>query len=525
MASGNSKFAVVDLFAGPGGLAEGFSAVTAADGTKPFRIALSVEKDASAHSTLLLRSFLRQFEGAYPPEYYDFLNSGSQEPDWKALYPDHWKAAKNDALLLELGGEGTEAIIDKRLDMLKKEHGDHTIVIGGPPCQAYSLVGRARNQGTVGYIAEEDPKHFLYQQYIRILSRLKPAAFVMENVKGILSAAVNHTKIFEKIAADLSTAGDAAGYQLIALAPKKPVQTSMLDIEPHAQDFVIRSEDFGLPQARHRVIIVGIRRSYLTVAPRNSTAPNLLPKHNERVPVAAVLDGMPRLRSGLSKGDSQEDWHRAVAGAVAQVRKGSFSLPGDVRSPFRERLSECEAYFQSDSSNLPRMARRPAGIGSRCPRDLKSWLRDKNLGSLPNNETRGHMASDLSRYLFAAIFAEVLGMSPKAENFPAPLKPEHANWESGSFADRFRVQLRNQPSTTITSHISKDGHYFIHPDPTQCRALTVREAARLQTFPDNYLFKGNRTEQFTQVGNAVPPYLAKQIGQSVLRLLNGDKAI
>jgi DNA (cytosine-5)-methyltransferase 1 len=501
----NEAYAVVDLFAGPGGLAEGFSAVESDDGAKPFKVVLSVEMEASAHATLQLRSFLRQFADSYPEDYYTFLNDGIAEPDWAALYPDAWATAEREALNLTLGKPEDDAVLDKRLDELRVTHGDRLVVIGGPPCQAYSLVGRARNMGKADYTAETDPKHRLYEQYVRILGKLHPAAFVMENVKGMLSSALDGRNVFDMILDDLRNAAGPDSYRLVALTPGG---SGELALEPRPTQFVVRSENHGVPQARHRVIIVGIRNSDATEVGNMRSLADILVPHKRRATVADVLDGMPRLRSGLSKEtDSPFEWLGVLNEAVATLKQSASQLDGDQRAKFVERLSE---FRTGDALRLPRSANKPNGFGKGCDATLRAWLADKKLKVLPNNATRGHMASDLGRYLFAA------------SDFPASLAPGHRNWTSGKFADRFRVQLAGQPATTVTSHISKDGHYFIHPDPGQCRSLTVREAARLQTFPDNYYFRGSRTQQFVQVGNAVPPFLAKQIGEGLVKLLKNQ---
>lgn len=516
-ASDAVKFAVVDLFAGPGGLAEGFSGATNNHGHSPFKIALSIEKDPAAHSTLLLRTFLRQFENGFPDEYYKFLQTGGQEPDWKALYPAKWRAAEHDALLLELGPKKNQSIISARIREIRKKYGDKTILIGGPPCQAYSLIGRVRNRGIADYVPERDPRHTLYKKYIGILSELRPAAFVMENVRGMLSSLLNHMRIFDLIRRDLQDAGP--GYELVALNPPKRTKDGAPNSTLEPADFVVRCEDFGVPQARHRVIIIGIRRDLIKLLTSPPVGP-LLEAQPERATVRHVLGSMPKLRSGLSRKDSADEWMQAVNEAGRLVSRAVAYMPADVKNMFRRRVDECTGYDVPNSDKCwPRSARTPYRLGPQCPNHLAAYLVDQKLNALPNNETRGHMPSDLARYLFVSLWGELVGVSPKSNEFPEELYPNHHSWNSGDFADRFRVQLWDEHSTTVTSHIAKDGHYFIHPDPAQCRSFTVREAARLQTFPDNYFFKGNRTEQYTQVGNAVPPFLAQQIASALYSIV------
>lgn len=507
-------FAIVDLFAGPGGLAEGFSSFETEAGIRPFNVALSIEKEKSAHQTLRFRSFLRQFGKKYPQNYYDWLNLGGAEPDWKALYPGEWEAAEEEALCLTLGEEPAGKIIADRVSAIRKVHGRNTVLIGGPPCQAYSLVGRARNRGIADYDAAQDSRHFLYREYIGIISQLEPAAFVMENVKGMLSSKVDGARMFDLITDDLRTPPGTEGYELYAFAPKGSTGPAK-GTQP--SDYVVRAEALGVPQARHRVIIIGLRRD-IAAALENQGKPWSRPSH-PRACAADVLDGMPRLRSGLSRQkDDGASWAKALTNACDTVSAQNPGLDGEQKKAFHNCLAAVRASLET-AATLPRHAGTPAGVGSACPPALAQWLQDDRLTTLSGHETRGHMHGDLSRYLFAAAYAAATCQSPKAGSFPAALAPAHRNWESGKFADRFRVQLRNQPSTTITSHISKDGHYFIHPDPAQCRSLTVREAARLQTFPDNYVFRGNRTEQFVQVGNAVPPFLARQIAEALWEIL------
>lgn len=513
------NFAVVDLFAGPGGLAEGFSSIRD-NGNRPFSVVLSVEKEASAHGTLLFRSFLRQFERGFPDEYYHFLNGKTDDSRWLDHYPREWETAERQTLRLELGTVAAREEIDQHLDGIRRKHHDDIILIGGPPCQAYSIVGRSRNKGIVGYEASKDKRHFLYREYIRILDRLRPAAFVMENVKGMLSSSVSGERVFESVLNDLcAVGGPDEGYVLIPLAPRSGEVKPGLR-HPPPVDFVVRAEDFDLPQARHRVIVVGLRADIARRLEHGGDHRGLVRGVAGRVAVEDVLDGMPQLRSGLSQAkDSAGAWRSEVLNAMARVAKLEPRLPAKQTADFHRTANDVARRLRALKTPLPRQGLGPVGIGKNCHDALRTWLLDPRLHALPNNETRRHMAPDLARYFFAAVFAEVTGFSPKAADFPVELAPEHRNWITGKFNDRFRVQVGAQPSSTITSHIAKDGHYFIHPDPLQCRSLTVREAARLQTFPDNYLFLGHRTQQYIQVGNAVPPFLANKIARALYAIL------
>ena len=516
MKGGLPIYPIVDLFAGPGGLGEGFASVGEPEGGSRFRSAASIENNQFAYKTLLLRHFFRAFPaGEAPTAYYKYLGGEIDAEKLFHAHPKQLSAAKESALEISLGSESHEKvrkIIADRLGGKRK-----WALIGGPPCQAYSMAGRSRMTGNEKF--DEDRRHFLYQEYLKIIIDHRPPVFVMENVKGLLSAKINDESTIDRIVRDLrdplnalEKSANSLHYQLFSLSED---QIPDRDVPPRS--FVVRAERYGIPQARHRMFIVGVRSDVNVI-------PTAL-RHHDPPSVVETIGDLPRIRSGLSRSsDSYQKWLEEINRLVDMDRKTQLSDAShgnQVISAIRSHLRRGEFPKERSSSKHPG---KPVS-----DHDTLRSMFDRRLSVLNGHETRSHMPSDLRRYMFAATFAEETSRSPKLPDFPVSLLPNHKNVDramlGATFADRFRVQLRDGVSKTVTSHISKDGHYYIHYDPTQCRSLTVREAARLQTFPDNFKFEGPRTEQYHQVGNAVPPYLARQIGEIiaiVLDSMNGE---
>jgi len=521
----NNKVSVVDLFAGPGGLGEGFSSFCTSEGNNVFHISLSIEKDTYAHQTLLLRSFFRQFpHGNAPEEYYEYIRKNGKKnlDELLDLFPVEGSAARNEARCEELG---RDEITMKKIDSLIEETivgEEKWILIGGPPCQAYSTAGRSRNKGITGYRPEQDKRHFLYREYLRIISNSWPAVFVMENVRGIVSSKVNGEKIFPNILKDLSNPAAVFSnvngskthrYHIYSLK-KKPDSIDIFGcpVYKNPYDFTIKCEEYGIPQSRHRVILLGIRDDLddFRTEPLTASPP---------VTAEQVLGDLPRLRSGISRGmDSPDDWLNNLL--MIMNEQWVSDLAGNHVTEGIAR----EIYDIIKFLSLPLNGRGNEFLHCKTgPRYRSDWFHDPRLNGVCNSVTKEHIVKDLHRYFFASCFAKAEGRSPALTDFPWELLPEHKNTTETEgeiiFADRFRVQMKDRPATTVMSHIAKDGHYYIHYDPSQCRSFTVREAARLQTFPDNYFFMGPRTQQYSQVGNAVPPLLALKIAEIVYKII------
>ena len=415
-------YTFIDLFAGAGGLSEGFIQAG-------FEPVAHVEMDPYAAQTLETRTayYYLKYSGQLDI-YYDYLrNSISREELMRHIPEKHMKS-----VFCETMSDKTLPKLFSSIDELCKTSGIEKVdvIIGGPPCQAYSLVGRAQSSHMETPM-KDDPRNNLYKLYGRFLTHYQPKMFVFENVMGIETA--NNGKTWKNIQKYLKRVG--------------------YDIECHEQN----SKDFGVLQNRRRMIIVGWLKESRLKYPS-------FPKEEVTAVVNDLFCDLPKLCPGESSGTYAED------AASDYVSATAIRVPEDVLTLHESRPNK--------------------------ERDIRIYIRAIELW---NN---GHKRLNYN-------------------DLPDKLKT-HRN--RSSFLDRFKVVEGDESCChTMLAHISKDGHYFIHPDISQHRSITVREAARIQSFPDSYFFEGPRTAQFVQIGNAVPPMMAKGIGEGVISELQREE--
>lgn len=411
-----TKITFLDLFAGAGGLSEGFVSA----GYQPIA---HVEMNEDACYTLKTREcyyYLQSKNDNY--NYQKYLKKKITREELYKLVPSKIL----DSVICETMSDETLPSIFKRVDESLKSRGFKQIdlILGGPPCQAYSTVGRSRKN------MEGDPRNVLYKLYFQAIEEYKPAMFVFENVPGLLTAGDG---IYLK---DIVAGFNALGYEL--------------------EKRILNAADYGVLQNRQRIIIIGWKKNSGHFYPE-------IEKVKQKYLVRDLFKGLPSLN------------------------------PGEEKSTYKQGPI-CKCLLES---------------GIREPNDILTW-----------HIARTNLERDRAIYKLAIQQWNKHHKRLKYTDIPEELAT-HNN--RSSFLDRFKVVAANKFAThTMVAHISKDGHYYIHPDLEQARSISVREAARIQSFPDNFYFEGSRTSVFQQIGNAVPPMLARTIAKALSLQLGGN---
>ncbi len=354
-------FPVIDLFAGPGGLGEGFASFAGADGEPRFESVVAIEHDEPSYQTLLLRHFLRQFpHQEFPHTYYKYLRREIVKEELYDLHPTEFAKAQHSALKISLGPEN-HALVQKIIGK-KLSNSSRWVLVGGPPCQAYSLVGRSKMMGRTDF--EQDERHFLYREYLKIIVDHQPPVFVMENVKGLLSAKIGGEPIINRIVGDLASpkkaVGNSAnglGYKLYSLS-----EDEMPGEEVDPRLFLVRAEDYGVPQARHRMFIVGIRKDL-------NIRPGRLSPHSPPT-LRQTIGGLPALRSSLSKGgDCVELWRSELtklsSSEIGRQLNGSVFTHDVIRRIERQKMEFIDSPTINSSSEYCKSAECPHGAWCR----------------------------------------------------------------------------------------------------------------------------------------------------------------
>lgn len=406
------RITYIDLFAGAGGLSEGFVRV----GFSPIA---HVEMNENACETLKTRAcyyYLKEIGKI--EKYYSYLRSEISRDMLHSLVP---QSVLDSVICITMSDSTMESIFERINKSIQAENIDHVhLVVGGPPCQAYSHVGRARK------CMDGDPRNELYKLYLQVLQKYDPDMFVFENVPGLLTA--GNGRYFKDIQQNFKSLGYELDYK------------------------TIDASDFGVLQKRQRIILIGWKQGTHYEYPE-------FEKKNNTYEVREILLDLPSLQAGESNG----------------------------------KYSSNDEYSSYLTNN-----------GIRTADDVLTW-----------HVARSHIERDRDIYRKAITAWNNEHKRLKYADLPTELST-HRN--KTGFLDRFKVVAADLPTChTMMAHISKDGHYYIHPDINQARSITVREAARIQSFPDNYYFEGSRTAAFMQIGNAVPPLMAEYIAEALAK--------
>ncbi|MDO3695886.1 DNA cytosine methyltransferase [Wenyingzhuangia sp. chi5] len=398
----------IDLFSGAGGLSEGFIKA----GFTPIA---HVEIDSSACNTLETRLIFHKLKHENKLDhYYDYLLGNISRENF--IINNGNKEILNSVINTEIGGNNNRDIFNKINALAGNKEID--LVVGGPPCQAYSLIGRARDKDGM----KNDSRNYLYKEYAKFLKEYRPKVFVFENVLGLITA--NEGKFFTNMKAYFKR----IGYEL-----NHTVETS---------------SDFGVLQNRKRIILVGWRKDIDFQLPEFQKTANIWT-------VSDLLTDLKKLK------------------------------PGEQNNITKYKADTNEYLSRFDLRN--------------------------GVDFVTQHIARPHNERDLEIYKIAIKNFEK-GQRLKYPDLPERLKT-HKNQKS--FIDRYKVVDSNGLSHTMVAHIAKDGHHYIYPDRKQVRSLSVREAARIQSFPDDFFFEGGRTAAFRQIGNAVPPLMANEIANKI----------
>lgn len=412
---------IVDVFSGAGGLTEGFRY------KDYYNFICHIEMDKDACSSLELRNiyyYLKKENNLSP--YFEYIQGKISRDDLYSIIPSD---LTKDILNIEISNDTIPSIfefIDQKLG-----NNDLDGIIGGPPCQAYSTIGRANNESK----KHADTRIYLYKHYLDFLNRYKPKFFVFENVKGLLS--------FKDISGDL-------------LFPKIISEFKKNGYQIHYK--IINASEYGVSQNRERLILVGFRNDLLL----SECFFEFLKNYKEDAPnLKELFEDLPAVNQG----------------------------------------GKSNKYKKKASSEF-----------------VRKYIRNEK-DVLIQHVARPHNANDLKIYKLV-LKAKNKGKNLTYTDIPAELQT-HSN--KNSFLDRYKALNKDSLSHTIVAHISKDGHYYIHPDLQQNRSITVREAARIQGFPDSFYFEKSRTAAFRQIGNAVPPILAYKIASAIVDFLRSQQ--